>query len=208
MTRGVDLLLGGLALLLVGVIALELAPRGPDRGIAVLAPRPHRPTGTHAPAPDRTDAWVATMLDRPLFNPTRRPSADAARPGGAVAGPAVMPRLAGILIGPAGGRAIFAPADGGKPLVLTTGGTVAGATIHAIRSGSVVLSGPDGDQVLRPSFDHAAAPTAAAGQFRLSPGLAPDALIAPPNGPLSRVVGASEGDARQSPNQTPPGIQP
>jgi hypothetical protein len=88
----------------------------------------------------------------PLFSPDRRPAADAA----SVAGSSLpgLPRLAGILVGPFGRSAIFA-ADGSKPIVVQEGGRVGAYTVRSIEMTQVRIVGPDGAQVLNPSFDQA-----------------------------------------------------
>ena len=125
----------------------------------------------------------------------------------------MMPRLAGILIGPGGSKAIFAP-DDGKPLVLGVGGRVAGATVRAIGSGVVELSGPTGRQILRPSFSHTATAQATAGPQRLfiEPTEGVTSLPASPgllHAMLPGLVPLPEADARASAlTQTPPGTPP
>jgi hypothetical protein len=152
--------LGGLALLaagLIGVIALELnnAPHIDGRRT------PSHTTGATAPTPpaaaDRTPEWVATALARPLFSPDRRPAAVAASAVGAsLPG---LPRLAGIVVGPFGRSAIFA-VDGGKPIVVPEGGQIAAYTVTSIQAAEVRLVGPDGAQVVHPSFEPGAKQTA------------------------------------------------
>ncbi len=102
-----------------------------------------------------TNAWAATILARPLFSAGRRPprvaagSRDEAAPDEA--------RLAGIMIGRFGRRAIFAPGGGAKPLVLGEGAEVNESTIRSIEPGQVVLAS---GAVLRPEFDKNRVPTA------------------------------------------------
>ena len=98
------------------------------------------------------------MLARPLFSPDRRPAADAVTVASGRTVPG-LPRLAGILVGPFGRSAIFAT-NGAKPIVVQEGGRVADYTIKSIEATQVHLLGPDGAQVLYPSFEPAAAPAA------------------------------------------------
>jgi hypothetical protein len=150
MTRlsGLLLVCAGLA----GIIALEIsnAPSGD-----VAPPQTRAATAiahTPQPATNRTLDWVTAVLARPLFSPDRRPAADAA----SVAGSSLpgLPRLAGILVGPFGRSAIFA-ADGSKPIVVQEGGRVGAYTVRSIEVAQVQIVGPDGVQVLNPSFDQA-----------------------------------------------------
>jgi len=153
MTRLSALLLaaGGL----VAVIALEVsnAPHGdvaPLREQATPAA-----SSTSRPIANHTGDWVATILARPLFSPDRRPATVAtAVDGSRLVG---LPRLTGIMVGPFGRSAIFATGDA-KPLVVQEGARVASYTVKSIESMQVRLLGPDGEQVLHPSFQTVAAP--------------------------------------------------
>lgn len=203
MSRMLDVLLGGLAALLITAIALQLAPVDQAKPV-IAAVRRHRPTG--AALPDQTNGWVATIVSRPLFSPTRRPQ-DMAQAADGKQGPAVLPRLAGILIGPGGSRAIFAP-EGSKPIVVSAGATVSGTTINAITQGAVVITGPDGRQVLRPAFDHATKSQPTPAPFRLPGGDVLDGQARLP-GLLPGLLAAPEGSPDQFPPIQPPaGTQP
>jgi hypothetical protein len=153
MTRLSTLLLaaGGLAV----VVALEVsnAPHGdvaPLREqVAPAASFASRPIANH------TGDWVATVLARPLFSPDRRPANVATTVvGGSLVG---LPRLAGIMVGPFGRSAIFATGDA-KPMVVEEGAHIASYTVKSIESMQVRLLGPNGEQVLYPTFATAAAP--------------------------------------------------
>ena len=130
------------ALGLSGVVGLEL--------IGLFAPLPMAAGGDAAagprPAaiaePDPGPGWQATLLQRPLFSPSRRPP-----PGAGAAGVSGLPRLAGVLVAPGDRHAIFA---GG--IVVAEGGSVGRYTVQAIDAGQVTLRGPEGTQVLRPAF--------------------------------------------------------
>jgi len=106
------------------------------------------------------------VLARPLFSPDRRPPADAVTVASGRTVPG-LPRLAGILVGPFGRSAIFA-INGAKPIVVQEGGRVAAYTIKSIEATQVRLLGPDGAQVLYPSFEPAAAPARRPAQAPLS----------------------------------------
>ena len=125
-----------------------------DTPTAILAPIPSRTTAV-PPLPG-TAPDIAEALARPPFAPSRRaahpiddaPPADAAEPPTAH-------RLAGIIIGPNLRQAVFAPTDGGRPLVLGEGERIDGETILAIAPDAVTLAGPAGPHRLLPRFDAA-----------------------------------------------------
>jgi hypothetical protein len=155
MTRLVPLL--ALAATLAAVLALEWAePALPD-----LPPPPHagRPRPAAAPAPaapdeDALDELMQTVLDRPVLHPSRRPPgapAAAAGPAGPAAAAEELPRLSGVLIGPAGRWAMFAP-PAGRPLLLAEGGSVGRYTVKTIAPHAVTLTGSEGDRVIRPTL--------------------------------------------------------
>jgi hypothetical protein len=151
-----------LAAVLFGVvIAWELADLGELSAatgpVPALAPRlPETSGGTPTPASDtagRTRAWAATALARPLFSPDRRPaSGTVATASGTTRG---LPRLTGTLVGPFGRSAIFA-ADP-KPVIVSEGDRINGYTIQSIEPNEVQMIGPEGIQVLHPSFQSAPA---------------------------------------------------
>jgi hypothetical protein len=118
-------------------------------------------------AASQIQRWVATSLARPLFVPARR---DVAQTVGAATKTIVLPRLSGILITADDSRAIFAAA-GGKPEVVTKGGRVGSYLVQSISLGEVVLIGPDGPHVLRPTFNQA--PLTGTNASPVVPGQAP-----------------------------------
>lgn len=167
MSRPVLLGLVGLGAVLCGTIALELSRISKDDGgmiAAAVRPSSARPGSATAPLEmaDGREALVGGILARPLFAPTRRPPTVAARVQGA---PAPLPRLAGVLVNGDRRSAIFAGAEGGRPVVAGVGAEVSGYTVQAIEAGRVTLSGPGGTQTLRPSFD---------GRPQPAPGAAPN----------------------------------
>ena len=93
-------------------------------------------------------ALVGRILNRPLFNPDRRPAA-----GSAGDGPANLPRLTAVLVSNRGKTAIFAAGADGKPVTLSEGGRVGDYTVRAIGAGQVTVAGPEGMQVVRPTPD-------------------------------------------------------
>lgn len=162
MSRAAFLGLGAAAAGLVGVLALELSRVEGDAvtsgasaaAVARWRPAPAVPT---PPALDRTGEWAATALARPLFAPDRKPVLEPR--GAAIAGAPGLPRLAGVLVTPAGGAAIFAAAsEGAKPQVVRVGDRVGGFEVTAILAGAVTLTGPEGARVIRPSYDPRPAP--------------------------------------------------
>ncbi len=180
MSRLLPLLLSGFAALMLLVIGAELVPAASEPLVQRLDRA--RQSARVAAAPDRSEQWAATVLARPLFSPQRRPATSAA----AAAQPAAkLPRLAGILVGPGGARAIFAPEGGGKPIVLGPGASLNGGVIRGIGLGGVVLARAGGEQVLHPSFDAASATAAAAPSFvpPLLRGLPPQGFVDPAAAP-------------------------
>ncbi len=93
---------------------------------------------------------LEAVLARPLFTRGRRPEP---RPELAVAAAPSLPRLAGILVNGADRSAILVPAQGGAGVVAREGMAVDGLTVRRIQAGEVTVSAPDGERVLRPSFD-------------------------------------------------------
>lgn len=152
------LALGLLAAALAGVLGLEL--RHGASGAARLPPLPARPATTQVlPGTSVPPGAVATILDRPLFERTRRPPATAAVPAAA----ATTPRLAGVMLSGGQRSAIFA-VEGGKAVVVAQGGRVGGLLVQSIAPDAVTVQGPAGSQVLRLAFqDPGVAPPADAG---------------------------------------------
>lgn len=95
---------------------------------------------------------ASTATARPLFSPTRRPSAAATTSAsGTAVSQGEIPRLTGVIIGPSGGWAIFAGADG-KSHAAAAGDAVGAFKVLAIGPGVVTLTGSEGDRVLRPTY--------------------------------------------------------
>jgi len=160
MTRAAAVVLATIAAALIGTISLELfASSGEAKATITSTAKQHRPMLPQQ-APDQQDRkqeWVATILARPLFSRDRRPLA---APGQSIAVAATgVPRLTGILISPLGKTAIFAAVDGGKPIVVSEGSHLGRFVVQSIDVGQVTIIGPEGQDMLRPSFDNATAPT-------------------------------------------------
>ncbi len=136
-----------------GTVALELGRRLPDSDLMVpaTAPLPAPAAPASAPAAEADDAGrrVAEVLARPLFSPGRRPAAQAAKPAAATA---PLPRMTGVIVTPAGRRAIFAN-GAGKAVVVMEGGRIGAYAVQSIEAGRVTLAGPDGQRVVAPTFD-------------------------------------------------------
>lgn len=190
MMRATTMGLGGLAALLAGAVAVQWRAPEMDPAMPRGAAPPARMTGAGPATADENlrAAWVATALERPLFTAARRPPAGAAAT--APAAPAALPRLAGVMTGPFGRRAIFAAPDGGKPLVLQVGDSMGEFRVLTIEDGTVALQGRDRTLRLRPSFATAAGPTPAAPApdmpSGLPPGILPEDLVNTPTLPGRR----------------------
>jgi hypothetical protein len=148
---------GGLALALACVLAWELLPAAGD-GPDIAAPRPepvHARTGPDTAEPD-TDLLASTadtLLERPLFSPSRRLAA--AEPGSGGGGVEDIPRLSGVVIGPAGGRAIFDNGSG-RSKIAAPGDSLGRFRIGGIAAGQVSLIASEGERVLRPRYANSA----------------------------------------------------
>jgi general secretion pathway protein N len=141
--------LGGLAWLNVQAsrIRIDITPRPP-----VAAPRASLPVVEPA-APARPLAPLSAYretLERPLFSPTRRPPAPPLPPQTVEAPPPPPPpkptaapidsiRVAGVLILPAGGRALIRIGGEPKPSWMRVGDVAGGWTLVDIRAQGVLL---------------------------------------------------------------------
>jgi len=137
-----------------GIIALELGRRLPDSDLVVPATAPlsapAAPVSTPAADADNAGRRVVEVLARPLFSPGRRPAAQAAAAPPAAVAP--LPRMTGVIVTPAGRRAIFANGTG-KPVVVMEGERIGVYSVQSIEAGRVTLAGPDGQRVVAPAFD-------------------------------------------------------
>ncbi|GAB6968708.1 hypothetical protein JCM25156A_27460 [Komagataeibacter kakiaceti JCM 25156] len=123
------------------------------------AAMPVPPRGGDAPDGRRQAGWVATVLARPLFSPSRRLAADMAQ------GEQVL-RLAGIITSPAGRKAIFAvmgapektgaQAGAARGLPVGEGGQAGPWRVRHIGAWTVEVEGAAGPVTLRPERAHAA----------------------------------------------------
>ena len=142
MSRLVALALGTTALALAGVLRWELqedAPVGPSPAPQIEG----RAVGAAPPGAVDRAALVAAVVGRPLFEPSRRPPAEAPV---TVSAPVVrtVPRVTGVLVSATDRSAIFAALGAGAPLVAREGGRVGEYTVQRIAAGQVTLMGRTG----------------------------------------------------------------
>lgn len=90
--------------------------------------------------------------------------------------------MTGVIVTPAGRRAIFVN-GAGKPTVVTEGERIGAYAVQSIEAGRVTLAGPDGQRVVATAFDPKPAPRTAGP----APGL--PGLDGPP--PTPAVPGAA-----------------
>jgi hypothetical protein len=128
------------------------------------------------PSPaDPVDAWVTTSLERPLLRESRRPdktAVQAQRKGDE------SPRLAAVITGLFGNRAIFMVPGNAKPVVAKEGSQVSNFVVRSIEPGRVVVESAAGLTTYKPLFagktppaGQSALPSVVGGQ--LSPKLGP-----------------------------------
>ena len=142
------------------VLSWELATpedrAAPADPASVAGPSKATRTTADKSAPREFDAEAladiaASVTARPLFSPTRRPSSRSDKAVGSAAAREELPRLTGVIVGPSGGWAIFAGADG-KSHAAAAGDAIGAFKVRAIGPGVVTLTGSEGDRVLRPSY--------------------------------------------------------
>ena len=162
MLAGLVVIEAGLAVLgLLGGGEPEGRPRAPGVAVVARAETPAVPRGELA----------GRVLARPLFVPGRR-VLEAVAAVAAVAQPAKLPRLAGIVMAGALRRAVFALPGEEWPVSVGQGDLVGLFRVCAIGADWVELAGPFGRQVVRPGRD-------AALRERFAANAAPVALVDP-----------------------------
>jgi hypothetical protein len=117
-------------------------------------PRHPAPSGLAAsmlqPAPaDPVDAWVTTSLERPLLRETRRPDAVA---GGVAQKGDGAARLAAVITGLFGNRAIFMVPGIAKPVIVKEGSQLSNFVVRSIEPGRVVVESAAGLSTYKPLF--------------------------------------------------------
>lgn len=91
-------------------------------------------------------AWLKTAVERPLMRETRRP--DTADKPESVKHPL---RLAGIITGPSGKRAIFMP-EQGRPVSLAEGEHLGSMLVRSIGANEVAVETETGFYTINPRF--------------------------------------------------------
>jgi hypothetical protein len=190
LSRGL-LILGVMAVTLAGIIGLELRKAALDEVPTPIAPVRQQPTespasGLGTVSTDQAAGYVAAILARPLFSPSRRPDETVANKM------ADLGRLTGVLMSPAGKSAIFAGPAGGKPVVVGEGNRIGEYVVGSIDAGAVTVIGPAGERVLRPAFDPSPPPPK-------QPPLPKQAVPAPITPPTVVSPGPVTPPARQPP---------
>lgn len=182
----------GMALLgtaLLAALALELESSQTDEDAGGVAPSRHvpptQPRVASEDPEDRTGAWAATALARPLFSRDRKPAPVTAKAGGAPM-LAALPRLTGVIVGPFGRTAIFAATEGGKPIAVTEGKTIGPYRIEAIAPGGVTVAGPEGERHVPLAEDATMRNSLAAETPRATP---PPGMVAVPGLPTLLAPG-------------------
>jgi len=141
---------------LTGTVILEVVDRNDSAPVAerstVSVLTAQSPALVAAGARNNTLRLVERMLARPLFDENRRPPADVAISNASISKP--LPRLTGVVMSPAGGFAIFAGAEGVRPIVVREGDRIGVVVIETVAAGQVNIRGPDGSVVLHPGFDN------------------------------------------------------
>src|SRR5262249_53546663 len=139
------MILGSLCAVFAAIIAFEFFVPALDVGQSVAA-IPARSTETATVMPPRrgAESIVAAILDRPLFDPSRRPPVIPAPPEVAEDEPEVEQppelegRLAGVVLRPGVREALFTRA-GDVPLAVNEGDEIDGWTVASIQLDHVVL---------------------------------------------------------------------
>ncbi len=163
------LTLAGMAVVLVASLIGEYAASRPENDtLSLVSTRssPTIPARAQLPPSADTQVQVNDILARPLFAATRRPPPVASITS---SGPAALPRLSAVLVSGHGRTVIFAGGPSGKPVSLVEGGRIGAYVVQSIGVGQATLAGPDGVRVLRPTFEGAAAGTAAVGPVIVPP---------------------------------------
>jgi hypothetical protein len=142
--------LGGTVLALAAIIATELSSGPAARPVAgIVVPVAPMGAASGEPTTGLEQRWVAAILGRPLFDPSRRPPAEANQAPNAL-------RLSGTVVGPGGPQAIFEPEGGGRAVIVREGERVGGAIVRSIVPGKVFVLDAGELHLLEPSFTSSA----------------------------------------------------
>jgi hypothetical protein len=96
---------------------------------------------------DPVEAWATTALERPLMREGRRPAKEAGDPQRK--GDDVL-RLAGVITGPFGNRAIFIVPGATKPVIAKVGAEITDFVVRTIEPGWVVADAAGTSRTYRP----------------------------------------------------------
>jgi hypothetical protein len=123
-----------------------------------------------APIPaDPVETWATTSLQRPLLRESRRPdkaAVEAERKGDE------GPRLAAVMTGQFGNRAIFMMPGIAKPVVVQEGSEVGDFVVRSIEPGRVVVESAGGLRTYKPLFARKSPPaTDLAKRVNFRPGM-------------------------------------
>jgi hypothetical protein len=118
----------------------------PPVDAGMIGPAPQTAMPAASGAADAVSGWMTAALARPLFQQDRRPSAVDDRHAGASV------RLAAVLTGDFGARAIFMPAADGRAVVVQPGDRIGELLIRAIGPGWVAIEVAGSKRILRPAF--------------------------------------------------------
>jgi hypothetical protein len=151
-------LLACVGAILAGVLVWELVTpptQDPDDAPRTARAAAVAGAGGESTAPESGAQAMAqaamVALDRPLFSRDRRPGARGKDDGAAVAKSGALPRLSGIIVTPDRRFALFSDANG-KSRGAVEGDAMDGYVIRLIQPEQIILSGPEGERVLRPAF--------------------------------------------------------
>src|SRR5229473_1475370 len=148
--RTVILLLAGSAFF-GSVLLVEMSPDASDASASPPISTRREPGSPPRAQGPRVDDLLTTVLSRPLFSPTRQPTAGQNPDQTAGLGLSDV-RLTGIIIEPERRLAIFAM-PGAKPTVRSEGETINDWRVDRITLREVVLSGPSGSTTMEPKID-------------------------------------------------------
>lgn len=132
--------------------------------------------------PEEMERQVQVILRRPIFRPDRRATLE---PAHAIASSPAKIRLSGVLMAPGDKVATFETAASAEQAMAREGAYIAGYRIQAIQRDRVVVIGPEGRRIWRPSVrDPAPAPRIVAARDPAATRSTPDAPAMPASSPI------------------------